>query len=177
MKQVARTVANSALRVFVAVGIFCVALEILAFAILFCVLGFFSEIARPVSLLSALAFIVGALAMIVASVWIVVAPSALEDAGEKPKIPLETGATFNCRPRRVERIISGFIGSLGGCMAGFLSFLFFWASYERIDLAFVAFHTVLLAVTFLAYAYPAIVPEISLNVIDSVAKFLASFFG
>ncbi len=111
------------------------------------------------------------------SVWIVVSPSALEDAGEKPKIPLETGATFNCRPRRVERIISGFIGSLGGCMAGFLSFLFIWATYGRLDLAFVVFHTVLLAFTFLAYAYPAIVPEISLNVIDSVAQFLASLFG
>ena len=166
MKQGARTVAKFALRVFVAVGIFCVALEILTFAILFSVLGFFSEIARPVSLLSAFIFFVGALAMIVASVWIVVAPSALEDAREKPRTP-----------SRVERIISGFIGSLGGCMAGFLSFLFIWATYGRLDLAFVAFHTVLLAFTFLAYAYPAIVPEISLNVIDSVAQFLASFFG
>jgi hypothetical protein len=177
MKQVARTVANFALRVFVAVGIFCVALEILAFAIVFCLLGYFSEIARPVSLLSAFIFIVGAVVMMAGSVWIVVAPSAFEEASEKPNIPLETGATFNCRTSRVERIISGFIGSLGGCMAGFLSFLFFWASYGRLDLAFVAFHAVLLAFTFLAYAYPAIVPEISLNVIDSVAKFLASFSG
>lgn len=166
MKQGARTVAKFALRVFVAVGIFCVALEILAFGILFCLLGFFSEIARPVALLSAFIFILSALVMMIASVWIAVAPSALENARENPK-----------SPSRVEKIISGFIGSFGGCVVGLLSFLFIWASYGRLDLAFFAFHSVLLAFTFLAYAYPTIVPEISLSVIDAASQFLASLFG
>lgn len=177
MKQGARRLAKFALRLFTAVGIFCLALELLAFAILFCLLGFFSEITRPVVLISAFVFILGAVLMMAASAWIVVAPNALENASEKPKIPLETGATIDCRTSRVDRIVSGFIGSLGGCVAGIVAFMFIWASYGRLDLAFVAFHAILLAFTFLAFAFPTIVPEISLNIVDSVAQFLATFFG
>lgn len=166
MKQSNHTVAKFALRVFAALCTFCIALEILGFVILFCLLGFFAEIARPVFILSAFLFIIGSLLMMVASVWIAVEPAAPEIAGEKKPTT----------PTRIDRLVSGFIGSLGGCIVGLISFLLIWGSYGRLDFAFVAFHAVLLAFMFFAYTWPNVVPEISLSVVDSVAQSIASIF-
>ena len=167
MNRTTRVMTSVFVKVVVCIAALFFALDLIAFAVLFGLLGVFSEVARPVAISSSVIFLCGGLGFLIAAVAALFvridAPSDAPDVERKLT--------------RTDRLAGMVIGSLGGILVGLVAFFAIWIGQGSIDFALIGFHSILLLFALGSYAWPNVIPEISLDVVDFGRQLVDGILG